>query len=177
MAARMGKVILELGGNNAIIVDEFANMKLAVPAISFGAVGTAGQRCTSTRRVLVHKSRFDELKAKLVAAYKQVRIGDPLEEGTLMGPLVNELSVKAYLDAVEAVKEAGGEILVGGKRKDGEGFFVEPIRDIRTYRLPDPLCRSGRGDCPAQRRAPGFVFGDFHRQRATCGAFPVCSWQ
>jgi aldehyde dehydrogenase (NAD+) len=74
----------------------------------------------------VHKSRFDELKAKLVAAYKQVRIGDPLEEGTLMGPLVNELSVKAYLDAVEAVKEAGGEILVGGKRKDGEGFFVEP---------------------------------------------------
>ncbi len=126
MAARMGKVILELGGNNAIIVDEFANMKLAVPAIAFGAVGTAGQRCTSTRRVLVHTSRMDELKDSLVAAYKQVRIGDPLEDGTLMGPLIDERSVKTYLEAVEAVKQAGGEILIGGKRREGEGFFVEP---------------------------------------------------
>ena len=126
MAARMGKVILELGGNNAIIVDEFANMKLAVPAIAFGAVGTAGQRCTSTRRVLVHKSRIDELKDSLVSAYKQVRIGDPLDETTLMGPLIDERSVQTYLEAVEAVKGAGGEILIGGKRRAGEGFFVEP---------------------------------------------------
>jgi len=126
LAARMGKVILELGGNNAIIVDEFANMKLAVPAIAFGAVGTAGQRCTSTRRVLVHGSRIDELKDSLVSAYKQVRIGDPLEEGTLMGPLIDERSVKTYLGAVEAVKAAGGEILIGGRRREGEGFFVEP---------------------------------------------------
>ena len=126
LAKRMGKVILELGGNNAIIVDEFANMGLAVPAIAFGAVGTAGQRCTSTRRVLIHESRFDELKEKLVAAYKQVRIGDPLKEGTLMGPLIDEKSVGNYLAAVEAARAAGGEVLCGGKRIEGDGFFVEP---------------------------------------------------
>jgi aldehyde dehydrogenase (NAD+) len=126
VAARMGKVILELGGNNAIIVDEYANMKLAVPAIAFGAVGTAGQRCTSTRRVLVHRSRFEELKEALVSAYKQVRIGDPLESTTLMGPLIDERSVENYLSAVDAARNAGGEILFGGKRKEGDGYFVEP---------------------------------------------------
>ena len=126
LAKRMGKVILELGGNNAIIVDEFANLGLAIPAIAFGAVGTAGQRCTSTRRVLIHESRFDELKEKLVAAYKQVRIGDPLKEGTLMGPLIDEKSVGNYLAAVEAARAAGGEVLCGGKRIEGNGFFVEP---------------------------------------------------
>jgi len=126
VAARMGKSLLELGGNNAIIVDEYANMSLAVPAIAFGAVGTAGQRCTSTRRVFVHKSRFEELKQRLVAAYKQVRIGDPLKAGTLMGPLIDESSVQRYLSAVQAIDQAGGEILTGGKRVEGPGNFVEP---------------------------------------------------
>jgi len=126
VAARMGKVLLELGGNNAIIVDEFANLDIAVPGIVFGAVGTAGQRCTSTRRVIVHKSRFEELKQKLVKAYGQVRIGDPLDPKTLMGPLIGKDSVERFEKALAAVKQAGGEILYGGKRLDRPGNFVEP---------------------------------------------------
>src|SRR6185295_57314 len=89
VAARLGKSLLELGGNNAIIVDESANLDLAVPSIVFGAVGTAGQRCTSTRRVFVHESRYQELEKRLLHAYAQVKIGDPLEPGTLMGPLID----------------------------------------------------------------------------------------
>ncbi len=126
VARRLGRSLLELGGNNALIVDEFANMKLAVPAIVFGAVGTAGQRCTTTRRVFVHRSRFDELRDALVNAYAQVRIGDPLDSGTLMGPLIDERSVEAFLAAVASVRERGGEVLTGGGRRDGPGHFVEP---------------------------------------------------
>src|SRR5437660_10663724 len=94
VAARLGKSLLELGGNNAIIVDETANLDLAVPAIVFGAVGTAGQRCTSTRRVLVHKAIAAELERRLVHAYRQVRIGDPLEPATLMRPLIDAHAVE-----------------------------------------------------------------------------------
>jgi aldehyde dehydrogenase (NAD+) len=126
VAARMGKSLLELGGNNAIIVDEFANLDIAVPAIVFGAVGTAGQRCTSTRRVIVHESRLDELRERLVKAYGQVRIGDPLERGTLMGPLIDPAAVERFEQAIAAVQKAGGEILCGGKRLDRPGHFVEP---------------------------------------------------
>ncbi len=126
VAARMGKSLLELGGNNAIIVDEFANLDIAVPAIVFGAVGTAGQRCTTTRRVLVHESRFEELKDKLVSAYGQVRIGDPLDPKTLMGPLIDETAVERFEKALAKLKEAGGEVLCGGKRLDRPGNFVEP---------------------------------------------------
>ncbi len=126
VAARMGKSLLELGGNNAIIVDEFANLDIAVPAIVFGAVGTAGQRCTSTRRVIVHESRFDELKNKLLGAYGQVRIGDPLDPSTLMGPLIEEASVARFEQALAALRQAGGEVLCGGKRLDRPGNFVEP---------------------------------------------------
>ena len=127
VAARMGKSLLELGGNNAIIVDEFANLDLAVPAIVFGAVGTAGQRCTSTRRVIIHESRFDELKGRLVKAYGQVRIGDPLDRGTLMGPLIDKASVERFEKALSTIRQQGGEILCGGKRLDGAGNFVEPV--------------------------------------------------
>lgn len=126
VAQRMGKSLLELGGNNALIVDESANLKLAVPAIVFGAVGTAGQRCTSTRRVLVHRSRLDELEKKLLAAYRQVRVGDPLDSQTLMGPLIDESSVARYLSAIEAARSQGGELLCGGKRIARPGNFVEP---------------------------------------------------
>ena len=126
VSARMGKVLLELGGNNAIIVDEFANLDIAVPGIVFGSVGTAGQRCTTTRRIIVHESRFDELKERLVAAYGQVRIGDPLNPDTLMGPLIDDASVKRLEAAVAAVKAEGGEILCGGTRIDGPGHFVTP---------------------------------------------------
>jgi aldehyde dehydrogenase (NAD+) len=122
----LGKCLLELGGNNAIIVDEYANLDLAIPSIVFGAVGTAGQRCTSTRRVIAHRSRFDEVKNALVKAYSQVRIGDPLEHETLMGPLINEAAVKTVEAACAAVREAGGEILCGGERIDGPGNFITP---------------------------------------------------
>ncbi|MDH3532079.1 MAG: aldehyde dehydrogenase family protein [Gammaproteobacteria bacterium] len=126
VAARMGKCLLELGGNNAIIVDEHANLDLAVPAIVFGSVGTAGQRCTTTRRILVHESRCDDLKERLVAAYGQVRIGDPLDPDTLMGPLIDAVAVERVEAACAAVREAGGEILCGGERLPGPGHFITP---------------------------------------------------
>jgi aldehyde dehydrogenase (NAD+) len=126
VAARMGKWLLELGGNNAIIIDEFANLDIAVPGIVFGSVGTAGQRCTTTRRIICHQSRFEELREKLISAYGQVRIGDPLDSNTLMGPLIDETSVDSLECAIAAVTAAGGEILCGGKRLDRPGNFVEP---------------------------------------------------
>ena len=126
VTARMGKVLLELGGNNAIIVDEFANMELVVPAIVFGSVGTAGQRCTSTRRIIAHRSRFEELKTALVKAYGQIRIGDPLKPDTLMGPLIDESSIERVEAACKAVVKAGGELLCGGERIDGPGNFISP---------------------------------------------------
>ena len=126
VSGRMGKCLLELGGNNAIIVDEFANMDLVVPAIVFGSVGTAGQRCTSTRRVIAHRSRFEELKKLLVKAYGQVRIGDPLDPNTLMGPLIDESSITRVESACEAVRKAGGDVLCGGERLDRPGNFMTP---------------------------------------------------
>ena len=126
VAARMGKCLLELGGNNAIIVDEHANLDLAIPAIVFGSVGTAGQRCTTTRRVIVHESRMDELKKSLVNAYGQVRIGDPLDTKTLMGPLIDASAIERIESATAAITAAGGEILCGGERVDGPGNFMTP---------------------------------------------------
>ena len=126
VANRMGKSLLELGGNNAIVVDETADLKLVIPAVVFGSVGTAGQRCTTTRRLIVHESLVDSLTQKLVAAYKQVRIGDPLDAQTLMGPLCSQDAVNRYQAAIEAVGKAGGQILTGGKKLDRPGFFVEP---------------------------------------------------
>jgi len=123
---RLGRTILELGGNNGIIIDETADLNLAIPAVLFGAVGTAGQRCTSTRRILMHKSIAKEFTERLLRAYKQVRIGDPLNENTLMGPLVSEASVSDMMAALDIVRKTGGEILYGGKRLDRPGFFVEP---------------------------------------------------
>ncbi|MEL1236072.1 MAG: aldehyde dehydrogenase family protein [Candidatus Neomarinimicrobiota bacterium] len=123
---RFGKSILELGGNNCIIVDESADMDLVVPAIVFGAVGTAGQRCTSTRRVIIHDSIYEELEKRLISAYKQVNIGDPLEKDTLMGPLVNKNAVNDFSNAIERAIENGGEILYGGTTLDGPGNFVTP---------------------------------------------------
>ncbi|MFU8830516.1 MAG: aldehyde dehydrogenase family protein [Wenzhouxiangella sp.] len=126
VSARMGKSLLELGGNNAVIIDETADLKLAIPAVVFGAVGTAGQRCTSTRRLFVHESIVDQVTDTLVKAYGQVRIGDPLDTSTLMGPLTDESAIERFEQALEKAREAGGEVLAGGKRLDREGFFVEP---------------------------------------------------
>jgi aldehyde dehydrogenase (NAD+) len=126
VAARLGKSLLELGGNNAVIVDDTANLDLVVPALVFGAIGTAGQRCTTTRRVLVHSSRLAELERRLVNAYGQVRIGNPLDPQTLMGPLIDSGAVQRYQAAMVAAREAGGEVLCGGKVLPGPGNFVEP---------------------------------------------------
>ena len=126
VGARLGKTILELGGNNAIIVDETANMDLVVPGIVFGSVGTAGQRCTSTRRIIAHSSIFDKLIDQLKNAYKQVRIGDPLKSDTLMGPLIDKGAINDFENALVKVKNEGGEILFGGNPIDGKGCFVEP---------------------------------------------------
>jgi aldehyde dehydrogenase (NAD+) len=122
VGARLGRTILELGGNNAIIVTPYANLGLAVPSIVFGAVGTAGQRCTSTRRVIVHRSLRDALVDRLVHAYRGVRIGDPMSDGTLMGPLVNQVAVDALLAARRRVQEEGGRVLYGGDRLEGPGY-------------------------------------------------------
>ena len=126
VAERFGRSILELGGNNAIILDESADLKMAIPAIVFGAVGTAGQRCTTTRRLFVHESLVGKVTEMLVGAYRQVRIGDPLKPDTLMGPLVDESAVADFEAAVTAARAEGGEVLVGGRRIDGPGSFVEP---------------------------------------------------
>jgi aldehyde dehydrogenase (NAD+) len=126
VAARLGKSLLELGGNNAVIVDESANLDLAVPAIVFGAVGTAGQRCTTTRRVLAHQAIVAELERRLLHAYRQVRIGDPLESGTLMGPLIDAGAVERYLTAINLAQQAGGKLLTGGSVLKRAGNFVEP---------------------------------------------------
>jgi aldehyde dehydrogenase (NAD+) len=126
VAARLGRSLLELGGNNGIIVLDDADLDLAVRAITFGAVGTAGQRCTSTRRVFAQKGIAAKLRERLAAAYRTVKIGHPLEEGVLMGPLANAAAVRRYLAAIEQAKAQGGEILCGGRAIERKGHFVEP---------------------------------------------------
>jgi aldehyde dehydrogenase (NAD+) len=127
VAARLGRSLLELGGNNAIIVTEEANLDLAVRAIVFGAVGTAGQRCTSTRRIIAHTSIVDELTDRLKRAYASVPIGDPLQPGTLMGPLVNHRAVEGMAAAIVRAQEEGGYLVTGGAARPDLGpNFVEP---------------------------------------------------
>ncbi|MGD2295804.1 MAG: aldehyde dehydrogenase family protein [Candidatus Aminicenantes bacterium] len=127
VAKRFGRTILELGGNNAIIVSEDADLDMAVRTILFGAVGTAGQRCTTTRRIIMHKSIASELTERIVQSYKQVNIGNPMEEGILMGPLVTKAAVEDMMAALEKAKEQGGEVLCGGHRLEKLGEqFVEP---------------------------------------------------
>jgi len=125
-AKRFGRSILELGGNNAIVVMEDANLDLALRASLFAAVGTSGQRCTSLRRLFLHSSVAEEMTDKLLKAYGSVPYGDPLEDGVLMGPLVNEAAIEGYLAALEKVREQGGTVLCGGERIDRPGFFVQP---------------------------------------------------
>jgi aldehyde dehydrogenase (NAD+) len=130
VSRRLGRSLLELGGNNAIIVAPSANLDLAVRAILFGAVGTAGQRCTSTRRVFAHKSILPRLQKRLIEAYKQVPIGDPLEPGTLMGPLISLNAVADMQKAIAALKGEGGKVLYGGEKLGGSshpgGRYVRP---------------------------------------------------
>jgi aldehyde dehydrogenase (NAD+) len=130
VSGRLGRYLLELGGNNAIIITPSAELDNALRAIVFGAAGTAGQRCTSTRRLIIHESIYDTLKGKLLAIYKQLNIGDPLNAGTLVGPLIDKDAVKLFLNAIKEVKNDGGNILTGGELLKGDGFesgcYVSP---------------------------------------------------
>jgi aldehyde dehydrogenase (NAD+) len=126
VGARLGRSLLELGGNNAIVVMNDADLDLAVRAITFGAVGTAGQRCTTTRRLFVQKGVVARLVERLVSAYASVKIGDPLEKGVLMGPLIGEHAVKRYEDSIATATKQGGTVLSGGQRITGAGHFVTP---------------------------------------------------
>jgi len=127
---RLGRSLLELGGNNAIIISKDADLDMALIGAAFGAVGTAGQRCTSTRRLIIHEKVYDRFKAKLVNAYKQLKIGDPLNEKNHVGPLIDKDAVKMYLDAIENCKAEGGKFIVEGGVCKGKGFesgcYVKP---------------------------------------------------
>ena len=130
VSSRFGKTILELGGNNAIIITPDADLKLAIPAVVFGAVGTAGQRCTSTRRLIIHESIYNIVKDTLLKAYKSVKIGDPLDQKNHMGPLIDKNAVNDFKNALEKVKKEGGEIIFGGEILRGKGYdsgcYVSP---------------------------------------------------
>jgi len=135
---RLGKSILELGGNNAIIITPKANPELALRAVIFGAVGTCGQRCTSTRRIILHESLFDEFSQKLVNAYRSLKIGHPLDPSTHVGPLIDCGAKKSYLEALARVKAEGGKILCGGEELTGEAFssgcYVVPaIAEVENH--------------------------------------------
>lgn len=130
VAKRLGKSLLELGGNNAIIITPSADLKLVIPGVVFGAVGTSGQRCTSTRRLIIHESIYDQVKDTLVNAYGQIKIGNPLDQHNHMGPLIDKDAVQTYLEAIQKVKNEGGKVIVEGKVLSGEGYesgcYVSP---------------------------------------------------
>ena len=138
VAARLGRSLLELGGNNAIIITENADLNLVVPGAVFGAVGTCGQRCTSTRRLIIHESVYDAVKERVAGAYPQLKIGNPLDESNHVGPLIDKDSVNAYLSSIEKVKAEGGSILVEGGVLEGEGYesgcYVKPcIAEVENH--------------------------------------------
>ncbi len=141
IAARFGRAILELGGNNAIILTPDADLKIAIPAIVFGAVGTAGQRCTSTRRLIIHESIYDKVKTSLVKAYKSLKIGDPLSSENHVGPLIDKGAVQEFVSALKEVKKEGGTILFGGKVLTGENYksecYVQPalVEALNSFKI------------------------------------------
>jgi len=130
VAARLGRSLLELGGNNAIIISKEADLDIAILGALFGAVGTAGQRCTTTRRLIIHEDVYDTVKNKLVSAYKQLRIGDPLDQKNHVGPLIDKDAVRMYLDSIEQCKAEGGNFIVEGGVLSGPGYesgcYVKP---------------------------------------------------
>jgi len=134
--SRFGRTILELGGNNAITVLEDANLDLALRAIVFAAIGTAGQRCTSVRRLIVHENIYEQLVNRLVNAYRQIRIGNPLQEGIQCGPVHTKNAIKEFQEGLKTIQEQGGKILVGGKVLEVEGNFVEPTLVATDHTAP-----------------------------------------
>ena len=137
VGGRLGKTILELGGNNAIIISENADIEMAIRATVFGAVGTCGQRCTSTRRLIIHESVYDQVKERLFTLYENVKIGNPLEPETLVGPLIDELAVDAMQKALKQIKKEGGKVIYGGEVLEHEGNFVRPaLAEVKNeYRI------------------------------------------
>lgn len=131
VGARLGRALLELGGNNAIIITENADLDVAITGALFGAVGTCGQRCTSTRRLIIHDSKYDEVKNKLTSAYKQLRIGNPLDENNHVGPLIDKDAVAMYQNAIEEIGKQGGKVILEGGVLTGEGYesgcYVKPV--------------------------------------------------
>jgi len=130
VASRLGRALLELGGNNAIIISKNADVDIAIRGAVFGAVGTAGQRCTTTRRLIIHEDVYDSVKERLVSAYKKLTIGDPLAEKNLVGPLIDKDAVKMYLEAIEKCKAEGGKFIIEGGVLNGDGYesgcYVKP---------------------------------------------------
>ena len=180
VVGRLGRVILELGGNNALIVSDKADMKGALAAAFFGAVGTAGQRCTSTRRLIIHEKIYKRFLGRLIRLYEKVTIGDPLNPKTLMGPLIDEGAVADYENGIAAAKEQGGRVLYGAKvlrARFGRRTFVQPtiieidngapIVQSETF-APIPVRHEVQELQPsardAQQGSPGPVFGCVHRQ-------------
>ena len=139
VAARLGRSLLELGGNNAIIITENADIEMAIRATVFGAVGTCGQRCTSTRRLIVHESVFESIKDRLVQIYKNIRIGNPLENGILVGPLIDKQAVDMMQNALVALKEQGGTLIYGGEVLSGPGYetgtYVRPALALASNEM------------------------------------------
>jgi aldehyde dehydrogenase (NAD+) len=138
VSERLGRTLLELGGNNAIIVTENANLDIAIRGALFGAVGTAGQRCTTTRRLIVHESIYDQVKERLVNAYSKLRIGTPLDPENPVGPLIDKLAVKSYLNALKEIRNEGGALIVPGGVLKGKGFesgcYVKPaIAEVKNH--------------------------------------------
>ena len=139
VASRLGRSILELGGNNAIIITEHADLSLAIPAVVFGAVGTAGQRCTTTRRLIIHQSLFATVAKQLIRAYKSIQIGNPLSATSHMGPLIDRKAVASYLQAIAAIEKQGGTILYGGKVLEGSAYdasacYVQPtLAEVKNH--------------------------------------------
>ena len=138
VAQRLGRSLLELGGNNAIIISKDADLEMTIVGALFGAVGTCGQRCTSTRRLIIHESVYDEVKNKLASAYGQLKIGNPLDENNHVGPLIDKDAVNMYLDAIEQIKAEGGKVIVEGGVLKGEGYesgcYVKPcIAEVENH--------------------------------------------
>lgn len=136
VAKRFGKCILELGGNNAMIIDETADLELAIPAAVFGAIGTAGQRCTTLRRLLIHEDIYDLVLKKIIDAYKQISIGDPLDIKNNMGPLIDQQAVENYLKTIQLAKKQGGTLVYGGYQVKRKGYFVMPTIMESSHDLP-----------------------------------------
>jgi aldehyde dehydrogenase (NAD+) len=134
VGGRLGKTILELGGNNAIIISEDADIEMAVRATVFGAVGTCGQRCTSTRRLIVQESVYDQVKDRLLSIYENISIGDPLDEETLVGPMIDQGAVDQMQNALKEIEKEGGKVITGGEPLDEDGFYVKPaIAEVENH--------------------------------------------